>query len=116
MDLGKVSYNLIIPCFFFQKAIIKSPHFTHPAFILVNCIIYGENGQAVEAIILSTDFEVFHRFSPRNCAFYRFKAENGASVLVFLAVKKRKSTPAFSAAGHEKQVLKEPIDHSEARF
>ena len=102
MNLGKVTYNFIIPCLVFQKAIIKSPQFTHLAFILVNYIISGENNQAVEVIILSTAFAVFHRFPPRNCAFYRFKTENCASVLVFLSVKKRKNTPAFSAAGHEK--------------
>ena len=59
MNLGKVTYNFIIPCLVFQKAIIKSPQFTHLAFILVNYIIYGENNQAVEVIILSTAFAVF---------------------------------------------------------
>ena len=29
MDLGEVPYDLIIPCLVFQKAIIKSPQFTH---------------------------------------------------------------------------------------
>ena len=105
MDLGEVPHDFIVPCLFFQKAIIKSPQFTHLAFILVNYIIYGENNQAVEVIILSTAFEVFHRFPTRNCAFYSFKTENGASVLVFPVVKKRKNTSAFSAAGHEKTGL-----------
>jgi hypothetical protein len=45
-----------------------------------------------------------------------FKTENGASILVFLAVEKRKSTPPFFPAGHEITVLKEPIDRSEVRF
>ena len=90
MNLGKVPYDLIIPGLIFQKTIIKSPQFTHLAFILINYIITGENNQVVEVIILSTSFEVFHRFPTRNCAFYRFKAENSASVFVFPAVEKRK--------------------------
>ena len=45
MDLGKVSYNFIVPGLFFQRAIIKSPQFTHPAFILVNYTVFDEINQ-----------------------------------------------------------------------
>jgi len=84
--------------------------------ILVNYIIYSENNQAVEVIILSTAFFAFRRFPPRNCAFYRFKTENGASILAFPAVKKRKTHRRFLPLDMKKRALKEPIDHSEARF
>ena len=116
MNLRKVTYNFIIPCLVFQKAIIKSPQFTHLAFILVNYIISGENNQVVEVIILSTAFAVFHQFPPRNCTFYRFKTENGASFLAFTAVKKRKTHRRFLPLDMKKRALKELIDHSEARF
>ena len=46
MDLGEVPYDLIIPGLVFQKAIIKSPQFTHPTFILINYIMFDENNQA----------------------------------------------------------------------
>ena len=38
---------------------------THLAFILVNYILYDENNQAVDGMILSTAFVAFRRFSPK---------------------------------------------------
>ena len=62
MDLRKVTDDLITPCIFFQKAVIKSPYFLYLISNPTNNIIFDENIQVLYGYIILNECLILHRF------------------------------------------------------